>query len=773
MEHGSIISDLAIVLVCAALVTVIFRALKLPVLLGYLLSGFLVGPNFFASSPLKHSVVINELSELGVAFLMFSIGLEFDLAKVKRIFGAAFLGVLLQTVAMFFIGIMTAPLLGWSSIEGLFLGSILAISSTMITVPFLESQGQLKSNFGQLAIGMLILEDILAIIVLVILSGVGVTGKFQWSQAWQVIFFVGVFVVMVYYLGRLFSPKLVKFLRSFGSYEMITVVAVAMLLGIGELAEIFNFSIALGAFLAGSLFVQSDLSQEIEHAIEPLKNLFSAVFFVTIGMRIQPNLLAQYWVSIVSLSFLVVGGKLLTVWLGLYLSTGKAKISFKAALCKAQIGEFSFVIAGLGLQYGVTDSGIMTLAIGVSLGSIIILSFAENKASALYELLYKKTPQGVKDLGDFYNNFLNTAKEQIGRSAFIRLAKGPLFNILFYFFLFNGVLLVAYLSIGYVSELEYFSNYKSWIQYGIWFSLALFCLPFLIGIIRNIEVVILLITESVFSIKTNKLLQKGRIRNILNSGILCIVLVFLGGLYLSVAASFMPTGLALLAFIALVTVLILFFWRQLIHVSSRLEQMFFESFKVEVQHSQESRRNVIMKEFVKKHPWPIHLHDVEIKPTSRVIGKTIRELNLREKTGISIVGITRGNFVVYNPAPEVPLFPGDHLILIGKEEEATTVKKIITQTSEQSETSYSRGKCEIDQIFISNISPLAGSTLTDANIRQSYRISIIGIQRKDKKITSPSPTEILKPNDIVVVVGTRKDINSFKKDAEQGSSGDP
>lgn len=767
MEHGSIINDLAIVIVCAAVVTVLFRALRLPVLLGYLLSGLLVGPHFLPQSPVKDLTTIEDLSELGVAFLMFYIGLEFDLKKLQRTLGPALLAVALQTIGMIFVGVLTAPLLGWSSINGLFIGCLLAISSTMVTLPILKAQDALKANFAQVAIGMLILEDILAILVLVILTGVGSTGRFEWDAAWKAVFFVGVFIVMVYFTGKLAAPKLLRLLRKFGNPEMITVVAVALILGVGELAEHFDFSIALGAFLAGSILSQSELAHEIEEAIEPLRNLFTAVFFVTVGMRIEPNLLAKYWLSILILTIVVVFGKTLTVWIGLFLTGEKPRTAFKAAVCKAQIGEFSFVIATVGILHQLTDPGIMTLAVGVALGSILVVPALSNNAANVFDYIAKHTPKGIKYIGQIYNQILLSFKGQLERSAFIKLIKKPLIQILGYFLLFNGVLIMAYLAVNYIRRFSLLSEFIIWVQAGIWILAALISLPFLIAIIKNLEVIVLLVTESIFTLKGSSFLNRGNMRSVINTGILCIVVLIFGGIYLSAASAFLPKGVALYSFIGLVVVFSFFFWRHIVKVNTRIEQLFIQSITSELKLSNEERREKMLKAIAQKHPWGIDLYDVEIKDDAIVCGKQVREINLRGLTGVTIVGISRDNFTAYDPSPDVPLFPGDHVILLGDKEQIQSARDLLTAKSLEKGV-VSIGKFEIDTVYLPSESPIVGSTLADTDIRRHYRINIIGIQRGTKKILSPGPDEIFKGRDILVVVGNNKAIKAFKEQMETG-----
>lgn len=764
MESGTTLHDLSVIIVCAGTVTILFKILRLPVLLGYLLSGLLVGPNFLPQSPIQNLATISDLSELGVAFLMFYIGLEFDLRKLQRIMGSALLAVTLQTVVMIFLGMVTAPLLGWSSINGLFLGCLLAISSTMIALPIIRTQNALKSNFAQVAIGILIMEDILAILVLVILTGVGVSGTFKWEAAWQTAFFVGVFVVMVFFLGKLCAPGLLRLIKKFGNPEMVTVTSVAILLGIGMLAEHFEFSIALGAFLAGSILSQSELAHEIESVINPLKDLFTAVFFVAIGMLIEPNLLKQYWLSITLLTIFVVLGKSITTWVGLFLSGEKPRTAFRACLCKAQIGEFSFIIAGLGAKYSLTEPGLTTIAVGVALGTIIIIPPLSGKALSIFSFLERRLPGGIKDAGNFYINFLSGVKEQLGKSAFLMLVKRPLFQIIGYFLLFNGVLIMTMMAGDFVTtRLPQLIEYQSLIRDGIWLFGAILCLPFLIAIIRNIEVIILMLTEAAFSSKAKRVFRRGRMINVFNQGILCLVVFFLGGIYLSVVAAYLPSGVALSVLVTLIVGLSFFFWRHIIRVNSRLERLFMESFTSEVKSSQETRREAALKSISERYPWPVRLHDIELKPNSVACGLRIHELNLRERTGVSIVGISRDNFTAYDPAPDVPLFPGDHLIIIGSDEESNEAKKILRETEGAPEEVKSTGKFQIEQVYLSSDAPIVGSTLAEAHIRRDHQITVIGIHRGEKRITAPTADEILKLEDILVVVGNSKVIRKFRK----------
>lgn len=762
MENYSIITDLAVLIICAAVVSVTFKALRLPVLLGYLLSGVLVGPNFLETSPIKNIESVKDLSELGVIFLMFYIGLEFDLAKLKRVLTPAFLAVTLQTLVMVLIGVFVAPWLGWGSINGLFLGFVLAISSTMITIPILRDQGTLNSNFAQFSIGILIFEDILAILSLVILTGVADTGSFSWSSTLSTSFFVGVFIIMVFVVGKLLSPLLLRLLKRHGSPEMILLTTVAVVLGVGELAHLFHFSLALGAFLAGSILSQNELAHEIEKNIEPLRNLFTAVFFVSVGMLIQPEEMLTYWPIILLLTILVVVGKSLTTFLGIFLGGEKPETGLKAAFCKAQIGEFSFVIAALGQSKGVTDSSLMAIAVGVALGTIIIVPPLSNNANHICGFLARITPNALLQVGSFYTNVLTAAKTQLSRSAFLRLAQKPLIQILFYFFLFNGVVLTAHFSGVYLEGIEGLTHdAMQWWLYGIWGGAALLGLPFLIGVIRNLEVLLMLISESAFSNIRSKHFAWSRIRNTFNLVVLLFVVAVFSGIYLSSAAVYLPDGMGLILFVLLLVILGYFFWRHFIRVGNRLEYLFIKNFNNRVVTAIEKRREETFKTITERYPWKVEIKDFVLHQDSAVCGLKIKDLNLRSRSGATILGLSRDAYINYDVSPESTLFPDDHLLLVGDQDQLTKAKALLAATDPGNRRLSPEEGLEVYKILVSENSPLVNLSLAQSEIRRRFRLNVIGIQRAEKQITSPRPEEILQPSDLLVVVGCEDRINAF------------
>lgn len=762
MEHVSLISDLATASVMAGAAAVVFHLLRLPLMLGYLLCGLLVGPHIQSVLSIYNEQALADLSHLGVIFLMFYIGLEFDVTKLQKLLPSTLLALVLQCVSMIFLGFFIAPTLGFSNISGLFLGGILAISSTMITISIVKEQGGLKKDYAQGAIGILILEDIVAIIMLVILSGVGLTGQLAWNAVWQVSLLVGVFVVMVFFSGRIISPYILKLVDKTGNAEVLTLVTVGFVLGIAQFAEVFHFSTELGAFMAGSILAQSRLSEAIEHAIEPLRNLFTAIFFLTIGMLIEPRLIVEHWKTIALLTFLVIVVKALMCSLGLYLSGQPSRVAFKASLCKAHIGEFSFVIASLGQSLKVADSSLMAVAVGVSLGTIIIVPLLARNADFLFDGLYRRTPRLLKEAGEFYHTLLASIKDQFGRYAILMLIKRPLLQALAYFLIFHGIILIGSFASNASKKVAFLAEFQGFTQVGVWVLTGLVGVPFLFAVIRNLNACLLLLTEAVLPSYEKSLFLRSSLRNVLNMAVLTVVLIIFSGSYLSAVARYLPSGSVFFIFIALIAACGFFFWRKIITINSRMERLFIQSFKQHRQSLEEQKHKNLLETLQKKHPWNVCIQSCLIEKATIPCGRRIAELQLREQSGSSIIALTRSGYTIYDPSPETALFPQDKLIVLGTKEQNALAIHFLKQKAEALAEADKPESIKIKQVVVGAHSPLIGESLASSRVRQLYAINIVGIQRGDERITNPSAQEEFLEKDILILVGQPEGIERFK-----------
>jgi len=760
-----LINDLAVVLMCAAGVTLVFKRLRWPVFLGYLLAGFLVGPNWLERSPVRDLETIQALSELGVVFLMFSLGLEFDLRRLRQVLGPAVIAIILQTALMLFIGSQAAPLLGWGVVQGLFLGSLLAISSSMVTIAILRELDRWQKPHAQLAVGVLILEDILAIALLVILSGVAASNALRWDAVGGVTFLICLFVVATYFFGKLMAPRLVNFLEKQGSNELITICVVALMLGLCFLAELFDLSVALGAFLAGSILCQTRLAVRIEHLTEPLRNIFCAVFFVSVGMLINPERILENALAIVLLTLAMQSLKIVSVWLGFFLAGQRTDTSLRAATAKSQIGEFSFIIAALGQQLGVTDDSLMAIAVGVSVlstgGSIVLAQ----QADPLHGWLAGRMPSGVKTLAEFYRNLLDRIGTQAQRAILLKLIRRPALQILFNFLLLNAFVLLAYAATAYARQYLDEPEAGVWWALTIWLFAGLLSLPFVTAMIRNLNAIVMMVIDSLLSTGATRSFIQGRTRNIFNGAITLAVVLIVVGVYLSAAAQYLPSGYVLAALLVFLLGAGTFFWGKIIRFNSQLEYLFMDSFNQRVVNEEAERRANTLSEIEKHYPWPVNVQEITVPPGAAVCGKMLKETSLRRTTGASAVALARDGQVVYAIDPEEIIFPGDHWYVFGSDTQTAEAEKLLCAPGNSPIISHAAPRLQIEKVYISRDSRLVDETLASADLRQTHGVNVVGIQRGDRRITSPLPEEIIHAHDVLYVVGDSTSIRSLQAES--------
>ena len=762
METGYLISDLGIVLICAALVTLLFKRLRLPVFLGYVLSGFLVGPNFLPNSPIHDLATVNSLSELGVVFLMFYIGLEFDLGRLRKVFAPSMVAVLIQTVVLIYLGILVAPLLGWNGIEGLFLGSLLAISSSMITIAVLQSLNETHKAYAQYTIGVLILEDILAISLLVLLSGVAISGSLKWLAIGKVTFAIAVFTAGVMVGGKFVARRLVFLLERYRDTELITICSVALMLALGILAIDLHLSVALGAFLAGSLLSQSSISEHIEHTTEPLRNVFCAVFFVSAGMLIEPSIIVNEWPILLLLSILVVFIKVATVWIGLFLTGNHQFTSFRAAVVKAQIGEFSFVIAGLAQSLKVADSGLMSLAIGVSVITTILSLSLSMKANTVYGWMAKRMPESLVTLGEFYNNLSEDIGCRLGGIVLWKLLRRPLLQVLTYFLVFNAVVFSSFFLNRYLNQTGKSFADEWMISVSVWAIAALLCIPLISSVIRNLNAMVLLITDALFGDPATRYYLRGRMLNIFTILIVTGLVVVVGGAYLSAVSSYLPKGYALAAFALLLIFACVFFWKRIIALNSRLEYLFMESFNQRIREEEYQRERITMDKIIAKYPWPVKVVEFVLPALSRACGTPIFDLRSRGNLGAPIIAVSRNGHTHYNPEPNTRLFPYDRIFLFGDEEQTDAAVSLLSEERDSWDEPTQEVEPQIEKVFIPKDSVYVDKTLADSQLRKKSGVTVLGIQRKDERITAPSPKAILKAEDVLYTIGNHDAIKELQ-----------
>lgn len=766
MHEGSILTDIAWIMVGAMVAALIFQRLRLPPLLGYLLAGFFLGPHLGWWPALVHVENVQELSELGVIFLMFYIGLEFDLEKLKQIFAPAILALMLQTLLMLFLGIQISQWLGLSQVNGLFLGGVLSISSSMVSVKLIREMGLIQRPHAQLTVGILVLEDILAILLLVMLGGVAKEGRLDWVALRQSGLLIGVFVVAVYLIGKLSTHRVIKALEVRGTTESVTLVTLGIIFTVSLLGDKFHFSWALGGFLAGAILSRSRLAERIEHLTEPLRDFFSAMFFVSVGMLIDPMALVDNWMPILVLSSFVILGKFASCWLGLFLSGQSPREAGRASLIKSQIGEFGFVILAVGMAHNVVSPDVQALVSGVAFTTIFATPFLIRNEKPILDFLARRAPKAAIDFCFLFGKWRQTIQFFIQDSDWMKLASKPIARISLYFVVIIAILLAAVLLSETIPPPDFLEVSRVFFQRCLFVVSLLFCLPFLVDTVRNMNVLVLLFSDAALSQPVFQQFSKGVYRSVFNGLILLLLLFSYGSVFLAVAAPYFPTGTTLGVFVGLSLLLGWIFWNRLVRMHNNWELAFMSSMQQEAQQRISQHISKGLDKLRKQQSWKVKVDSFIIAGNSHWIGKRIEEVQLRSKTGAMIAGIERSGFDLTNIGAKEIIYPSDHLFLMG---ESAQIKKAIELLS----TPASEGRTkppfafEFDRTIIPPFSKLVGVAIKDSNIRKNYEVTIVGIQREKERIVSPAADQVLLAEDMLLLMGCEEHLETLKTAIER------
>jgi CPA2 family monovalent cation:H+ antiporter-2 len=754
MEEHHLLNDIGWLMATAAFVSIALRALKQPAIIGYLLAGLLLGPYLLPWTPLHDSANLQSLSELGVLFLMFYIGLEFDLGKLKPVASAAVLGLTFQTMLMGLIGTSVGQWLGWGAVEGLFLGGILAISSSMVCFNLISERGDIQKPYAQLAAGVLILEDILAIILLVVLAGVAVSGDLDFAVVGQTTFLVGIFVVVVFLIGKLLAPRAVKMLERMRSAETITLFMVGFIFAVSLLAEAAHFSLALGSFLAGAIFSRTELSHEIERLTTPIRDFFSALFFVTIGTLIDPAAIWQYAGTILLVTALMMVGKFFACWTGFVLAAVPPGVAVRASLAKVQIGEFGFVIATLALSLGVTNPALKAVTTGVAVLSIMLTPSAFGMEGAMRRLADKLTPAQVRSVLNIYLGWIEAVKATLRSSSFLRVVRGPLVRVGINFLMLTGLLII-------VSFTAQSIGATIW-QRLLWVGAALASIPFLVDILRSLNVVTLALSEIALSRPALQVLAKGPAPTVLRLGAFALILFGFGSLFLIACAPYFPSGTSLGVFALTIVVLSILGWRRAVKLQSQLEFALISSMEVAARSGAKEAVQDAIKTMTRKNPWPVELSEVVIPKEGKVVGQTLRGLNLRRTSGATIVAVQRGGVTHYDVPPDFPLSPEDHVLLVAEPDQLGIAQMTLTAVAAEG-GGLRATPHQFTRLLVTTSSRLCGLTLVDSCIRSDFGVTVVGLQRGDQRITGPAPDEHLQDGDLLVVMGPEAGVAELRE----------
>ncbi|MBC8638487.1 cation:proton antiporter [Caballeronia sp. EK] len=580
MHHAiGFIQDLAVIMAIAGVVTVLFHRLRQPVVLGYIAAGVIIGPYTPPFNLIHDEVTIQTLGELGVVFLMFSLGLEFSLRKLFKVGATAIVAALSEIVLMIWVGYEIGRWFGWNAMDSLFLGAMLAISSTTIIVKALSELGMKSENFAQIVFGILIVEDILAIAMLVLLSGIAQTGSVSAGVAAVTLGKLLLFMTVSLVVGILTVPRALNYVARAKSDEMLLVTVLGFCFGFCLLVVKLDYSIALGAFLIGAIMAESKHLARIEHLIAPVRDMFSAIFFVTIGLLLNPAVLVDYAWPIAVITFAVVLGKIVSCGLGTFLAGKDGRTSMRVGMSVSQIGEFSFIIASLGLSLKVTSSFLYPIAVAVSALTTLFTPYLIRAADPLTMRLARAMPAPLAHTFGLYSQWLASLTPVSGGPTLFSMTRRIVVQIAV------NLALVAAIFLGASYSAPFASGYLArWLDTDnaqrvvLWSAALVVALPFLVAVYRKLESLALLLAEvSVQPAKAGRFTRA--IRSAI-SGLIPIVAMF--GVFLLVAALsggiLPPFGLmvgVLLCAALLLTVL----WRWCVKIHATMQIALRETFE--------------------------------------------------------------------------------------------------------------------------------------------------------------------------------------------------
>lgn len=656
----TLLQDLAVVMIVAGLVTIVCHRFKQPVVLGYILAGVIIGPHT-PPFPLIHDRdTINTLAELGVILLMFSLGLEFSLGKLKRVGAPAFIAASAEITVLFGVGYGIARWFDWPVMDGIFLGAMLSMSSSTVIVKVLGELGKMRERFAQLIFGILIIEDILGIAMIALLSGIALSGSLSVLDIGVTLGKLGTFMTVTLLLGLLFVPRLIGYVAKFKSNEMMIVTVLALCFGCSLLASKLGYSVALGAFLIGAVIAEAREIHRIETLAEPVRDMFSAIFFVTIGLLIDPKVIVEHWLPVLVITLAVVVGKVLTCSFGAFVGGNDSRTSLRVGMGLAQIGEFSFIIAALGVTHKVTSDFLYPIAVAVSVLTTLLTPYLIRSSDSLVNWFDRVAPRSVANSLGLYTNWVGQLGSQREGSFAAKLIRRWISQMALNVVLITGMFIAAGYVLrnppGFVDHLHLsYENLKA----ALWLAAALVSLPMFIATFRKLEALGMLLAEIKVT-ETQAGQRTAAIRAIVARIVLVSGMVLLGTYVLVLSYTLLPSWHLLAVLLAVVAGITWLLWRSFIKVYSKAQVALAETFAQQPPPRADHAPA----------PLPALLRDADLETItlaadSPAAGKLIREIELRSKTGASIVGIERGGTSLINPGPDEELQPGNQILLLG------------------------------------------------------------------------------------------------------------
>ena len=732
----SLITDLAFILILGAVVTILFKWIKQPVVLGYIVAGFLASPNFEYLPSVNTAENIEFWAQIGIVVLLFSLGLEFSFKKLVNVGGSAVVTALIIVIGMMTGGFIIGHLLGFSHINSLFLGGMLSMSSTTIIIKAFTDMNLRHKKFASMVFAVLIVEDLFAVLMMVILSSIAVNSSVEGGEMLYSVGKLAFFLIIWFLVGVFVLPSAFNAARRFLNSETLLVVAMGLCLGMAVFSVYCGFSLALGAFVMGSILAGTSYAERIEHVVAPVKDLFGAVFFISVGMMVQPQVIFDYWSPILILSGVVIVGMIIFGTFGMLVTGQTLKVAMQSGFSLTQIGEFAFIIASLGMSLGVLDETIYPIVVAVSVITTFTTPYFIKMAEPAYNLVVKILPKKLHFLIDRYTS--QASSESENTSLWSSLLRRYLWRVLLY-----SIVLIAIIVISRQFVQPWLKDIMpSWHRFVSSIITLSAMSPFLLAL----------------SVPVSKKVERERLKEA--HARFDVPLIVMSLFRFTIASAFIVYVLAdiysfaiglcfgLAIFIMLVVVLSKRVGKRLANIESK----FLDNL-----NERELRRSGKNNNLVSD----LHLAYMEVGHACEFVGERLIDSNLRKRYGVNIASIQRGAMMIPIPKGDTRIFPGDVLGVIGSDEQIQRLLPVVEAREEEQQTPINVNNFKLTNVQLSESSPLLGHTSASASLRNKYMALVVAIQRGDEYLKPNGEVEF-QPNDIVWLVGDVKKLSELK-----------
>ena len=749
-EIPFLVKDLALILMVAGIVTLIFKRLKQPLVLGYIVAGFLVSPHMPYTVSVMDETDIQTWADIGVIFTLFSLGLDFSFKKIVKMGASPVIACIVIVFCMMMLGISVGHGFGWDRMDCIFLGGMLAMSSTTIIYKAFDDMGLRQQKFASMVMSVLILEDILAIVMMVMLSAIAGGSNPDGEQMISSVLRIGFFLVLWFIVGIFAIPLFLRSVRKLINGETLLVVSLGLCCGMAVLSTKVGFSSAFGAFVMGSILAETIEAEKIIKLVEPVKNLFGAIFFVSVGMLVDPKILVEYAVPILTLVGTILVGQAIFGTFGFMLGGESLKSAMRCGFSMAQIGEFSFIIASLGLSLGVISNFLYPVVVAVSVITTFLTPYMIRLALPSYQLMEKHLPcKFINILNHFAMSHPSTQQQSKWKSLIRQMA----INTVAY-----SILSAATIAMMFTFVLPLMRNLLPGWQLH-WYANALTGLLTVVLISPFLRAIVM---KKNHSPEWKRLWVESSINRIpllftiVVRYIIALAFIFYIINYLSRFTN------ALIVCIGAVVVLLMMASRRIKKRSIVMERLFIHNLR---------SRDIAAQVNGEKRPLyaghlldrDIHISEIDVPEDSTWCGKSLKELHLRERFGIDMSSIRRGSQRLNIPNGDTVIFPGDKLQIIGNDDQIHKFSQTLTSELAPEDVDIEKREMKLRQLIISGGSEFLGKTLIESGIRDKYNCMVVGLEEGRENLTRVLPTRVFEKGDIIWLVGEEADLQKIQK----------